>query len=84
MLILLDITDESQPMFDLCPNSAPQNHLSINLFKNGGLKKTIPNIKFFIVEFVVELLSNVVYGALGSVPHFLNTIDKFYSLNYFT
>jgi len=30
----------------------------------------------------VELLSNVVYGALGSVPHFLNTIDEFYSTDY--
>jgi len=29
-----------------------------------------------------ELLSNVVYGALGSVPHFLNTIDEFYSTDY--
>jgi len=29
-----------------------------------------------------ELLSNVVYGALGRVPHFLNTIDEFYSTDY--
>ena len=31
-----------------------------------------------------ELLSNVVYGALGSVPNFLNTINKPYPSNDFT
>jgi hypothetical protein len=29
-----------------------------------------------------ELLSNVVYGALGSVPHFLYTINESYSTDY--
>jgi len=40
------------------------------------------DFEILIKEIFEELLSNVVYGALGSVPHFLNTIDEFYSTDY--
>ena len=45
-----------------------------------------PNGREYIgnVSIYLELLSNVVYGALGSVPYFLNPIDKSYSIDCFS
>ena len=44
----LPVIDENQPILDLKPSCAPQNHFRIIFFKKGGLRKTMANIKFFI------------------------------------
>jgi len=66
---------ENTPIQDVDYESAAE---LCNQCRKKGVQGS--HIDFLICA--VELLSNVVYGALGSVPHFLNTIDEFYSTDY--